>query len=289
MYVTREINAADAFVAAWLPGTEGGGIADLLFRKKDGSVAYDFRGRLSFSWPRSPNQTPLNVPGPGATAADWAAYNPLFAFDYGMDYAHPNNLGTLPEAPSSELVAANEDTYVKDGHAAAPFKMFLLNADNAAVSADDANAAPGGALTIAHTDTYHQEDTLVATWTGAAKATLAVSGSPIDLSRQTNGDMALHIDVKVDKAPTSPVLFGMACGDTCRGAVDLTQMLTTAKPGTWTALNVRLSCLRTGGAKMNAITAPFALSTASPMVLSVTDVKLAPGEGPPSCPTSPQT
>ncbi|HEY0106432.1 MAG TPA: glycoside hydrolase family 3 protein, partial [Rhizomicrobium sp.] len=58
LYATREINAADAFIAAWLPGSEGGGVADLLFRRPDGAVQYDFRGRLSFSWPRSPDQAP---------------------------------------------------------------------------------------------------------------------------------------------------------------------------------------------------------------------------------------
>jgi beta-glucosidase len=92
LYVTPEINAADAFVAAWLPGSEGGGIADLLFRKPDGTIQYDFRGRLSFSWPRSPDQTPLNVGD--------ANYNPLFSFGYGLDYAHPQDLGPLPEAPA---------------------------------------------------------------------------------------------------------------------------------------------------------------------------------------------
>jgi beta-glucosidase len=91
LYLTPEINAANAFVAAWLPGSEGGGIADLLFRKPDGSIQYDFRGRLSFSWPRGPDQTPLNV---GDTN-----YNPLFPFGYGLDYAHPRDLGPLPEAP----------------------------------------------------------------------------------------------------------------------------------------------------------------------------------------------
>lgn len=95
LYTTPEINAADAFVAAWLPGSEGGGVADLLFRKPDGSIQYDFHGRLSFSWPRSPDQTPLNVGD--------AHYNPLFPFGYGLDYAHPRDLGALPEAP--ELAA----------------------------------------------------------------------------------------------------------------------------------------------------------------------------------------
>jgi beta-glucosidase len=90
LYVTPEINIADAFVAAWLPGSEGGGIADVLFRKPDGSVQYDFRGRLSFSWPRAPDQTPLNVGDP--------RYNPLFPYGYGLGYADPRDTGILPEA-----------------------------------------------------------------------------------------------------------------------------------------------------------------------------------------------
>jgi beta-glucosidase len=45
------INRSDAFVAAWLPGTEGLGVADLLLAGRDGRRAYDFTGRLSFDWP----------------------------------------------------------------------------------------------------------------------------------------------------------------------------------------------------------------------------------------------
>jgi beta-glucosidase len=103
LYVTREINASDAFVAAWLPGTEGGGIADLLFKGPEGNIQYDFRGRLSFSWPRAPDQAPLHVPRPGAPMTEKQAYNPLFPFGYGLDYAHPRNLGTLPEASQTTI------------------------------------------------------------------------------------------------------------------------------------------------------------------------------------------
>src|SRR4029077_14883116 len=48
LWVNPELNASDSFVAAWLPGPEAGGIADVLFRSADGAVRYDFRGRLSF-------------------------------------------------------------------------------------------------------------------------------------------------------------------------------------------------------------------------------------------------
>jgi beta-glucosidase len=56
MWVNPELNASDAFVAAWLPGSEGGGVADLLFRAADGSIAHDFTGKLAYSWPRWPDR-----------------------------------------------------------------------------------------------------------------------------------------------------------------------------------------------------------------------------------------
>ncbi|MDD5132369.1 MAG: glycoside hydrolase family 3 protein [bacterium] len=63
---------ASAFVAAWLPGTEGQGVAEVLFGD------YNFKGKLSFSWPRSVDQLPLN-------SGD-ADYDPLFSYGYGLTY-----------------------------------------------------------------------------------------------------------------------------------------------------------------------------------------------------------
>src|SRR5690606_22021447 len=49
LWMNRELNASQAFVAAWLPGSEGAGVADVLLRRADGTIAHDFKGRLSFS------------------------------------------------------------------------------------------------------------------------------------------------------------------------------------------------------------------------------------------------
>lgn len=57
LWMNREINAADAFVASWLPGSEGGGVADILFGKTPAT------GRLSFSWPADCGGAPLNGEG----------------------------------------------------------------------------------------------------------------------------------------------------------------------------------------------------------------------------------
>jgi beta-glucosidase len=91
LYTNAEINRSDAFVAAWLPGTEGGGVADVLFRTRGGRIDHDVRGRLSFSWPRSACQTTVNVGD--------RDYDPQFRYGYGLDYGSRRRLGVLDETP----------------------------------------------------------------------------------------------------------------------------------------------------------------------------------------------
>jgi beta-glucosidase len=66
------LEKADAVVAAWLPGTEGAGVADVLFGD------YKPTGKLSISWPRAMAQIPSH---PGD-----AKYDPLFPYGYGLTY-----------------------------------------------------------------------------------------------------------------------------------------------------------------------------------------------------------
>ncbi len=70
MIVSEKIDNWDALVAAWLPGTAGDGVADVIFGD------YNFTGRLPVSWPRSTKQLPLNVGDKN--------YNPLFEYGYGL-------------------------------------------------------------------------------------------------------------------------------------------------------------------------------------------------------------
>jgi beta-glucosidase len=85
-----EIDASDAFVAAWLPGSEGGGVADLLIGDAHGVPRHDFTGRLAFAWPAS-----------GAAAHRAAGARPKFALGYGLHYpAHTAgacNRGCAPD------------------------------------------------------------------------------------------------------------------------------------------------------------------------------------------------
>jgi len=94
LWVNPELNASTAFVAAWLPGTEGGGIADVLFRDSEGQVNIDFTGVLSYSWPRDPLETNPNRGDPD--------YEPLFPFGFGLTYDVVDTLSDdLPELDGS--------------------------------------------------------------------------------------------------------------------------------------------------------------------------------------------
>jgi beta-glucosidase len=68
--IADELGEIDALVASWLPGTEGAGVADVLFGKRP------FSGRLPVSWPRSESQEPLNVGD--------ASYDPQYPYGWGL-------------------------------------------------------------------------------------------------------------------------------------------------------------------------------------------------------------
>ncbi len=72
MILGSALERSDALVAAWLPGTEGEGVADVLFGD------YKPTGKLSYTWPRSMDQLPINVGD--------ESYDPLFPFGFGLSY-----------------------------------------------------------------------------------------------------------------------------------------------------------------------------------------------------------
>ncbi len=277
LYVTPEIDASNAFVAAWLPGSEGEGVSDVLFSKSDGAVAYDFRGRLSFSWPRSPDQTPLNV--------GTEPYFPLFAYGYGQTYGEPRNLGPLPEAARSDVGTATLNTIMETGRAAAPWSLSLVDVTGEKIAADPAPATLStAALRVARGDRNKQEDTLVATWNGIDKASLvAATGEAASFANQTNDGMSLTINLRVDVAPTSAVTLAMGSA-TVPGKVDLTQALKAARGKGWTTIAVPLSCFRKAGADMSAITAPLMLTSSGKLTVSLYSVQVEPASAQTSCP-----
>ena len=268
LWVNREINAADAFVAAWLPGSEGAGIADVLLRKADGSVQYDFTGKLSFSWPRTATQYANNVGQEG--------YDPLFAFGHGLTYADKGDLAALPEDSGIEGEQAASGVYFDKGKPALGLAMQLSNARQAGMPATTVPVAlADGSLALTAVDHRAQEDARRLTWSGSAPARwLLVSGTPLDMTRESNGDVQLQLTVRRESAVSAPVWLGLGCGDDCGGRIDLRKTLEAIPQGEWKVVGVPLKCFATAGADVAKLVQVPVLESGAALRISVSRIAL---------------
>lgn len=268
LWMNREINAADAFVAAWLPGSEGAGIADVLLRKADGGVQHDFKGKLSFSWPRTAVQYANNVGQEG--------YDPLFAFGYGLTYADKGDVAALPEDSGIEGEQAASGVYFDKGKPALGLAMQLSNARQAGMPATTMPVAlADGSLALTAVDHRAQEDARRLTWSGSAPARwLLVSGTPLDMTRESNGDVQLQLTVRRESAVSAPVWLGLGCGDDCGGRIDLRKTLEAIPQGEWKVVGVPLKCFATAGADVAKLVQVPVLESGAALRISVSRIAL---------------
>jgi beta-glucosidase len=221
LWVNRELNAADAFVAAWLPGSEGAGVSDILFGKARPT------GRLSFSWPASCEGAPLNSPE-GA----------LFPRGYGLGFAAPR----ITQIPLDESCPA-----LAQDAGAAWFASGKLGAKVQAV-ADNALLPDlrGSSNGVAATgiDRKAQED---------ARRIAFGPGAKLTLSGPASG-AAYRITYLVANRPAGPVTV------TAGGKpIDITQGLSVAEGKGWREMVLSAKCLgETGGTLTFASEAAFA-------------------------------
>jgi beta-glucosidase len=80
MIITEEIEKSKAFVAAWLPGSEGAGVADVLYGDKP------FSGKLKHTWPKAFDQIPINSGTAYNDEKKGSGGTPLFEYGYGLTY-----------------------------------------------------------------------------------------------------------------------------------------------------------------------------------------------------------
>jgi beta-glucosidase len=264
LWVNRHINAADAFVAAWLPGSEGGGVADVLFGKAD------FTGRLPFSWPADAKGAPLNVGD--------AEYRPLYAFGYGLTLADRSASTPLSEDPGIAVEQALTGALFERGRPTGTRRM-LIDAANDSPQAID-GAADNGAIAVRPVDRDAQEDAREIAWSGRARGTLIIANAhAADLSQA--GPLAVVFDLRVDEAPKGPAMLELRCGPGCAARLDIAPRIAALAGQGWQSLTVPLACLP--GARLDQVTAPVALSTSGAMRLTLSSVALLPAKEVP-CP-----
>ena len=274
MWVNAELNASDAFVAAWLPGTEGKAVADVLLNTQSNNIHYDFKGKLSFSWPISPTQIVNRFD---------EDYQPLFPYGYGLTYNDDDTL--LDDLPEKSNVALNinQVTDIFVGQALEPWKIRLFSQQQEREIESSSQSLPG--ILYRTVDKEIQEDSFRLQTTGVASSGIkfvSSNGFREDLSAELENNAALTFTVKRDSDVNSPVFITMNCatiGDTqssCQGSYNIQTQLTEVPLGVWHNMSISLRCFAKKGVQLNKVAVPFELSTSGAINLSINHIRLVP-------------
>jgi beta-glucosidase len=273
MWVNPELNASDAFVAAWLPGTEGGGIADLLFRQATGEVAYDFTGRLSFSWPASPSDVELNFAS--------EPYNPLFAYGYGLSVNDKVEMQALNEVLAEGQASINDSHYLFAGDAVQPWRLVLRDNAGEVQVTGNLQVSAGGAVSTSAVDHNAQEDSVQISWQDQAR--VGVEGNAVNLLRQSTSDMAVQFNYKVISEASTGTQLVMDCESGCNASLDVSADIAKQLAQGWQQAQIKLSCFGLDTEALQTVNVPFAISGGAGLVLQLSEVKLVTNEGAASC------
>jgi beta-glucosidase len=257
LYVNPEINASDAFVAAWLPGSEGGGIADVIVAGADGRPRHDFHGSLSFSWPRRPDQPPQN-----RGAAD---YDPQFTYGFGLTYADAVHTTLLPEV--QEGSQAGTTRFFADGRFVTPWSLVVRDDGGEARIADGARGvSPRNRVTVTPVDGEGQESARRITFGGAGQA--IVTGPAVDFAGQDYEGLALSFRYRVEAGSSRDLTVGLGNGVVPLGNVS-----------GWSTFRAPLSCFAGGVGGLTGVDRVWILTARAEATVAIEDIRLAPANG----------
>ncbi|MEX0288376.1 MAG: glycoside hydrolase family 3 N-terminal domain-containing protein [Flavobacteriaceae bacterium] len=252
MWCNPEINQSDAFIAAWLPGSEAGGISDLLFQSDS---SFDFTGRLSFSWP--------------ASAVVSKDAEPLFKLGYGLSYNNPVTVNQLSENSGLEdsgIVSTGE--FFNKGIPVEPWGLWLSSGDLVKQIASFPTSV--GGLIISKTDHMGQEDALRIKWTKSDYDQMRISAnSPNDMARQANGAMELTFSAKSFKAGESVVQIGMCASDSCDKTLNIS-----IDGDEWQEYRISLSCFENLGVDMTKISSALMITAGEGTDIGLGNIRL---------------
>ena len=269
LYVNEELNHSDAFVAAWLPGSEGAGVADVLFKNNAGQVNFDFTGKLSFSWPADACQSPINRYDTDLT--------PQFAYGYGLTYASNDTLSDLP-VDDRTACSGNGVQGVKiyDRANISPWTMKIADPSNWAGEVISGNTAslPNISITKVGDQNGVQWAALKAEYTGEGQ--LYSMAPAADLSSELSNASTLSFDLKVDSAPTGDVFTRIDCGWPCAHEINLKSALIARDDGTWHNYRIPLSCFADGGVDFTKIDTGFLMYTDAAFTATVANIRWVP-------------
>lgn len=311
LYVNEEINNSNAFVAAWLPGTEGLGITDVLFGDKD------FKGKLSYTWGATKCSTTINRAAPNianySTPVDGITgevieqeldgeYKQLFPYGYGLNYAGKtdvaateSDLNNLPLDPRDYGCGISApDTGVADS----PLEIYGKSAKGefVALMSGDINGwskreITKGETTIGTVTTkgidYQgmQQSALNVNFSGETEGFAGKSAAQIymqtvdekgvDYNRYVNANATIEFDIRVNSGNPALVNLSTHCEYPCRGEVNIANVL--PKPSSdWSTIKIPVQCMVETGMSYQMMNTPFLIYTAEAINFDIGAIRYVP-------------
>ena len=279
LIVNEEINLSESFVQLWLPGTAIEGITDVIFTNKNNEINFDFKGKLSYSWPKFSHQTELNYGD--------KEYDPLFPYGFGLTYADKNNRDIIN---IKETIPQRDEITLFLGSAYPSYKEIISYYDSdkneqiyEGISADIYKNEKAGIL-ISKFDYKKQDDAKRIDF--GKKNTMKFweisSGSSEDLSYMKNG--SLELILKPQSSSDKKIELVIQCSKDvnqinisgtkeCYKAFDLSNLLIDEPIGVWKKITMPFSCLNNDNFEISSITSRAKLATSGDWVVDIHSIK----------------
>ena len=252
MWVNAELNASDAFVVAWLPGTEGSGVAEVLFKNKNGKLQHDFTGKLAFSWPKTPTQIVNRFDND---------YQPLLPYGFGLSV---NDDNVLMDNLNEEIVLNETDSSamsIFSQGVTPPWQMSIFSGQQSQKVI--ANSHQLASLTYRTKDHKVQEDAFNLRGLGGETSGVVFT----QVSAAENNNIAktynhLVVTLRMNEKLTGNVTLGFDCDKTqsdCLFDYSISEKLKNLSTEQWHDITIPMACFNDLSA--NEIITPAQLSS----------------------------
>ncbi|MDB3996409.1 exo 1,3/1,4-beta-D-glucan glucohydrolase [Gammaproteobacteria bacterium] len=279
LIVNKEINLSDSFVQLWLPGTVIEGVTDVIFTDTNNEINYDFKGKLSYSWPKYSYQTKLNYGDKD--------YDPLFPYGFGLTYSDDTYMNSID---ATETIPQKDEITLFLGSAYPSYKEVISYYDSdkneqvyEGISADIYKNERAG-LSISKFDYKKQDDAKRIDFgqLNTFKTWEISSGSNEDLSYMQDG--SLELILRSQNLPDKTLELVIECSKNqeqtnmsgtkeCYQSFNLSNILKKELTGAWQKITMPLSCLNNKNFEISSITSRAKLTTSGDWVLDIHSIK----------------
>ena len=267
LWVTKEINLSDAFVVAWLPGTESRGMTDVLVNGD--KTNYDFTGKLPFSWPKNTYQANLNYYD--------ATSDPLFAYGYGLTYEDNVSVPNLDEGeinaneqlPKIELlkgtISENFIGYIQESN----LQQVQISSNKVSSQND--------IVEVDLIDVNKQDDTLKLKITESDHLNSFLLLSKEILNLRSFDDGYINLRARVNET-NQDIKYLISCGIGCTPVLDLSEFLT--KSDTFIDYSLPIKCFSNNSSlDLSKVNLPLYIATKGPLDLDLMKVEVGREKG----------